>query len=41
MEVIKKLSKELKEEYGKDFDSRNLYYFLNISKHFEYTVFKI
>ena len=28
-EIIKKLSKELKEEYGKGFDSRNLYYFLN------------
>lgn len=28
-EIIKKLSKELKEEYGKGFDARNLYYFLN------------
>ena len=44
-EIIKKLSKELKEEYGKGFDSRNLYYFFeflqNFSKHFEHSVFKI
>ena len=33
-EIIKKLSKELKEEYGKGFDSRNLYYFLNFYKTF-------
>ena len=33
-EIIKKLSKELKEEYGKEFDSRNLYYFLNFYKTF-------
>ena len=32
--IIKKLSKELKEEYGKGFDSRNLYYFLNFYKTF-------
>ncbi len=31
-EIIKKLSKELKEEYGKGFDARNLYYFLNFYK---------
>ncbi len=33
-EIIKKLSKELKEEYGKGFDARNLYYFLKIHKMF-------
>ena len=33
-EIIKKLSKELKEEYGKGFDPRNLYYFLNFYKTF-------
>ena len=33
-EIIKKLSKELKEEYGKGFDSRNLYYFLTFYKTF-------
>ena len=33
-EIIKKLSKELKEEYGKGFDARNLYYFLNFYKTF-------
>ena len=33
-EIIKKLSEELKEEYGKGFDSRNLYYFLNFYKTF-------
>ena len=33
-EIIKKLSKDLKEEYGKGFDSRNLYYFLNFYKTF-------
>lgn len=33
-EIIKKLSKELKEEYGKGFDVRNLYYFLNFYKTF-------
>ena len=33
-EIIKKLSKKLKEEYGKGFDSRNLYYFLNFYKTF-------
>lgn len=30
VEIIKKLSKELKEEYGKGFDVRNLYYFFEI-----------
>ena len=34
-EMIKKLSKELKEEYGKGFDSRNLYYFINFLKLFQ------
>lgn len=33
-EILKKLSKELKEEYGKGFDSRNLYYFLKFYKMF-------
>ena len=33
-EIIKKLSKELKEEYGKGIDARNLYYFLNFYKTF-------
>ena len=33
-EIIKKLSRELKEEYGKGFDARNLYYFLNFYKTF-------
>ncbi len=33
-EIIKKLSKELKEEYGKGFDARNLYYFLKFYKMF-------
>ena len=33
-EIIKKLSKDLKEEYGKGFDARNLYYFLNFYKTF-------
>ena len=32
--IKKKLSEELKEEYGKGFDSRNLYYFLNFYKTF-------
>ena len=27
VEIIKKLSKKLTEEYGKGFDNRNLYYF--------------
>ena len=27
-EILKKLSKELKKEYGKGFELRNLYYFL-------------
>lgn len=34
VEVIKKLSKELTKEYGKGFDSRNLYYFLRFYKMF-------
>lgn len=34
VEIIKKLSKELKEEYGKGFESRNLYYFLKFYKMF-------
>ena len=33
-EIIKKLSKELKEEYGKGFELRNLYYFLQFYKTF-------
>jgi hypothetical protein len=33
-EIIKKLSKELKEEYGKGFENRNLYYFLQFYKNF-------
>ena len=33
-EIIKKLEKELSKEYGKGFDSRNLYYFLNFYKTF-------
>ena len=33
-EIIKKISKELADEYGKGFDSRNLYYFLNFYKTF-------
>ena len=33
-EILKKLSKELKKEYGKGFDTRNLYYFLNFYKTF-------
>lgn len=33
-EIIKKLSKELKEEYGKGFDYRNLYYYLKFYKMF-------
>ena len=33
-EIIKKLAKELTKEYGKGFDSRNLYYFLNFYKTF-------
>ena len=33
-EELKGESKELKEEYGKGFDSRNLYYFLNFYKTF-------
>ena len=32
--LLIELSKELKEEYGKGFDSRNLYYFLNFYKTF-------
>lgn len=34
VEIIKKLSKELEQEYGKGFDSRNLYYFLKFYKMF-------
>lgn len=34
VEVIKKLSKELKKEYGKGFELRNLYYFLQFYKNF-------
>lgn len=34
VEIIKKLSKELNEEYGKGFDTRNLYYFLKFYKMF-------
>lgn len=34
VEVIKKLSKELTEEYGKGFELRNLYYFLQFYKTF-------
>lgn len=33
-EIIKKLSKELKEQYGKGFDYRNLYYYLKFYKMF-------
>ena len=33
-EILKKLSKELKKEYGKGFDARNLYYFLKFYKMF-------
>ena len=33
-EIIKKISKELANKYGKGFDSRNLYYFLNFYKTF-------
>ncbi len=33
-EIIKKLSKELKEKYGKGFELRNLYYFLQFYKTF-------
>ena len=33
-EIIKKLSKELKNEYGKGFELRNLYYFLKFYKTF-------
>lgn len=33
-EIIKKISKELADEYGKGFDSRNLYDFLNFYKTF-------
>ena len=33
-EIIKKIAKELTKEYGKGFDSRNLYYFLNFYKTF-------
>lgn len=33
-EIIKRLSKELTKEYGKGFDSRNLYYFFNFYKTF-------
>ena len=32
LEIIKKLSKELTKQYGKGYDSRNLYYFLNFYK---------
>ena len=34
VEIIKKLSKELKKEYGKGFELRNLYYFLQFYKTF-------
>ena len=34
LEIIKKLSKELTKQYGKGYDSRNLYYFLNFYKFF-------
>ena len=34
VEVIKKLSKDLTQKYGKGFDARNLYYFLNFYKLF-------
>ena len=34
IEVIKKLSKELTKEYGKGFDTRNLYYYLKFYKIF-------
>ena len=34
LEIIKKLSKELTKQYGKGYDSRNLYYFLNFYKLF-------
>lgn len=34
IEIINKLSKELKEQYGKGFESRNLYYFLKFYKMF-------
>lgn len=33
-EILKKLSKELKKEYGKGFEIRNLYYFLQFYKTF-------
>ena len=33
-EILKKLSKELKEEYGRGFELRNLYYFLQFYKTF-------
>ena len=33
-EILKKLSKELKKEYGKGFELRNLYYFLQFYKKF-------
>ena len=33
-EILKKLSKELKKEYGKGFELRNLYYFLQFYKTF-------
>ena len=32
--ILKKLSKELKKEYGKGFELRNLYYFLQFYKTF-------
>ena len=34
LEIIKKLSKKLTKQYGKGYDSRNLYYFLNFYKLF-------
>lgn len=34
VQIIKKLSKELKKEYGKGFELRNLYYFYNFTKLF-------
>ena len=34
IEIINKLSKELKNQYGKGFESRNLYYFLKFYKMF-------
>ena len=41
IEIIKKLSKDLTEKYGKGFDKINLYYFLRFYKNFPEIVYSV